>query len=166
MALTKQAILDQLIAQLEADLAALIASAREAHDAATNDEGRAEDQYDTRGLEASYLAGAQARRAAELQELIQRYRLLEPRAFTPTDSIAITALVELESQGRRSLVFLVPTQGGNTVTLDGKSVQILSSGSPLGQELIGRVPAKAAESEFEVELSGSQVREYRILSVS
>jgi transcription elongation GreA/GreB family factor len=166
MAISKALILEKLIAGLEADLATLMASAREAHDAATNEEGRAEDQYDTRGLEASYLAGAQAKRASELQELIQRYKHLDLRSFAPNDTIAITALVEVESQGRRSLIFLVPTLGGNSVMADGKTIQILSSASPLGQELIGRVPANAADSEFEVELSGSQVREYRILSVS
>jgi transcription elongation GreA/GreB family factor len=166
MAISKALILEKLIAGLEADLATLLTSAREAHDAATNEEGRAEDQYDTRGLEASYLAGAQSRRAAELQDLIQRYKLLDLRAFTPQDSIAITAVVEVESQGRRSLIFLVPTLGGNTVTVDGKTIQILSSASPLGQELIGRVPANAEDAEFEIELSGSKVREYKILSVS
>lgn len=166
MAISKALILEALISSLEADLAALLTSAREAHDAATNEEGRAEDQYDTRGLEASYLAGAQAKRAAELQDLIQRYKLLDLRSFAPQDPIAITALVEVESQGRRSLVFLVPTQGGNTVTVEGKTVQILSSASPLGQELIGRVPGNAADAEFEVELAGSQVREYRILAVT
>jgi transcription elongation GreA/GreB family factor len=166
MAISKPVILEHLIAQLESDLSALIASAREAHDAATNEEGRAEDQYDTRGLEASYLAGAQAKRAAELQDLIQRYKVLELRSFTPKDSIAITALVEVESQGRRSLIFLVPTLGGTAVSVDGKTVQILSISSPLGQELIGRVPGNPADAEFEVELSGSQIREYRIVSVS
>ena len=166
MEISKALILEKLIAGLEADLATLMASAREAHEAATNEEGRAEDQYDTRGLEASYLAGAQAKRAAELQDLIQRYQLLELRTFTTKDSIAITALVEVESQGRRSLVFLVPTQGGNAVVVDGRTIQILSSASPLGQELIGRVPANASDAEFEVEVSGSQAREYRILGVT
>lgn len=166
MPLAKQLILDRLIAQLESDLAALVTSAREAHEAATNDEGRAEDQYDTRALEASYLAGAQAKRAAELQALIQRYRLLELRSFSPGDSIAITALVELESQGRRSLVFLVPTLGGNSVTVEGRIIQVLSSASPLGQELIGRVPKNPSEAEFDVELSAEQTRQYRIISVA
>jgi len=165
MSLDKRLILDALLASLESDLKSLEAAAREAHEAATHDEGKAEDQYDTRGLEASYLAGAQAKRAGEIQKLIHLYRNLDLRNFSPTDHIAVTALVELESQGKKTLVFLVPTAGGNSLSIEGKTVQILSATSPLGEELIGRSLSKPSEVEFGVELSATQTREYRILAL-
>ncbi len=40
------------------------------YEAATHEESKPENEYDTRGLEASYLAGAQAKRTAEIEELL------------------------------------------------------------------------------------------------
>ncbi len=166
MPLQKSALLEGILESLKADLSQLLVSARQAHEAATHEEGRAEDPYDTRGLEASYLAGAQARRASELQELIQRYQHLDLRSFGKDDPIAVTAVVELESSGKRGFYFLVPFSGGVTVSLEGRTIQTLSSTSPLGEELLGRKLSKAADLEFEVELSATQTREYRIVSLA
>ena len=60
----KQAIIDRLVEKLQSEAEALVRAAQAAHEAATHEESRAEDHHDTRGLEASYLAGAQAQRAA------------------------------------------------------------------------------------------------------
>ncbi|MBU6374914.1 MAG: hypothetical protein KGQ59_02855 [Bdellovibrionales bacterium] len=161
----KQKIIESVVANLRLDLSTIERSAKAAHEAATHEEGKAEDPYDTRGIEASYLAGAQARRAAELQELIQRYEHLELRRFSPEDSIAVTALIEIESSGKTSHYFLVPTQGGGTVRIDDKTIHILSSSSPLGSELVGRTFSNPSDREFEFDISPSQTREYTIVSV-
>jgi hypothetical protein len=162
----KKNIVNKILEQLERDLELLKSSALAAAEAATHEESKAEDKYDTRGLEASYLAGAQARRAGEIQRLIQSYRFLELRAFGPHDPIAITALVEFEIRAldeagvKKQNAFLVPQGGGLLVELDGQRIQIITPVSNLGEELIGRRQG----DEFEYE-AGAQTRQCRIVSV-
>lgn len=52
----KRALIKKIVAQLEAELALLTKAARSAHAEATHESSKAENKYDTRGLEASYLA--------------------------------------------------------------------------------------------------------------
>lgn len=159
--MNKQAILEKIKAKLAEELEFLTKAALAAHDAAINDESKAEDQYDTRGLEASYLAGAQSQRAAETQKTLALYQNLELAQFGPGDSIAATALIELESERRRTLYFLAPYGTGMTIEIEGTAVQVITAQSPLGEELLGR---KAGDL-VEVELRNG-VREYKIKSVS
>jgi transcription elongation GreA/GreB family factor len=163
----KQSLVQKIVERLERDLELLKNSALAAAEAATHEESKAEDKYDTRGLEASYLAGAQARRASDIQELIQSYRYLELREFAPEDSIAVSALVEFEIRvagvngAKKQKAFLVPQGGGSLIELDGQKIQVITPVSSLGEELIGR----SQGDEFEYE-AGAQTRECRIVSVS
>ena len=70
----KAALLKQLAAKLEAELATIRAAAQATHAAATHPDAKAENKYDTRGLEASYLAGAQQERVAELEATLDAIR--------------------------------------------------------------------------------------------
>src|SRR4030095_10484665 len=64
----KIALVRQIIAQLDAELEGYARSARTAHAEATHEQSKAENKYDTRGLEASYLAHGQSRLAAATQQ--------------------------------------------------------------------------------------------------
>jgi transcription elongation GreA/GreB family factor len=156
----KSRIIEKVIEKLEAELAAMLHAAQAAHQAATHEESRAEDPHDTRGLEASYLAGAQASRAADLKQLISLFRLMTPRAFKPTDPVDIGAVIELEQNGKRAFYFLVQAGGGSSVQIDGKTVQLIAPKAPLGEELIG----KRLGDAFEMEVQGG-TREYEVLGV-
>ena len=112
MDIDKKAIITQILEELNERMDALCLSARAAYEGATHDESKSEDKYDTRGLEASYLAGAQAKRSHELETAISRYHNLKPRIFDDGDPIALTALVELEMDGATSLYFIGPVAGG------------------------------------------------------
>jgi hypothetical protein len=158
----KSKIVREILVKLEADLEVLVASAKAAHTAATHEESKAEDKYDTRGLEASYLAGAQSKRALEIQGMIQDYRKIEMHDFGPDSTAAVTALVEAESEGRRSLYFLARRGGGYGVRVDGREVNVISVTSPLGEELVGR----GVGEEFEVTLANGTRRDYEIVSLS
>ena len=57
----KKRLLEEIIARLRADAAKMKAAALATHEEATHEDNKAESKYDTRGLEASYLAEAQAR---------------------------------------------------------------------------------------------------------
>src|SRR5689334_15606079 len=63
--LNKLRLIEEIITALEAELANYARSARAAHAEATDEQSKAENKYDTRGLEASYLARGQSRQAAE-----------------------------------------------------------------------------------------------------
>jgi hypothetical protein len=113
---SKKALLQLFDAKIAEMLRVLTQSALEAHAAATHSESKAEDQYDTRGLEASYLAGAQSRRAMELEQILNTYRFIDLKTFGSDVPIASTALIELRpEEGTPSLYLLMPNGGGMTV---------------------------------------------------
>lgn len=137
--LDKRALLAAIRERLERDLDGLQAAAASSYQAAIGEESKAENEYDTRGLEASYIATAQSKRAAQIASLLSLYKTVEPRAFGPDDAVDATALVELESDasGRRTVVFLIPQGSGLSVELAGLTVQAIGPESPLGEALIG-----------------------------
>jgi transcription elongation GreA/GreB family factor len=144
-------------AHLERELETLAGAARAAYDAATNEQSRAENKYDTRALEASYLAGAQARRAGELKDMIVRYQRLHVRSFDNGDAIALSALVQLECDGEGAWYFLGPCAGGVKVAYRGHTVTVITPGSPMGRQIIDKeigdvvtVKSPAGKRDFEV----------------
>src|SRR5258707_8534043 len=66
-AVDKRAIVVAIQEQLAAEIAVLTRAARDAHEAATHEEAKPENDKDTRSVEAAYLAGAQAERARDLE---------------------------------------------------------------------------------------------------
>src|SRR6059058_1887743 len=104
----KQDLLKRIIEALHDSLAVLEKAARAAHAEATHESSKAENKYDTRGLEAAYLAGGQARQAKETLDSIALYEALVTRDFDPGERIALTAWVELAADGVRSHYFIGP----------------------------------------------------------
>lgn len=156
----KRELVQSFIQQLENDLMTMKAAAKAAHEAATHEESKPENEYDTRGLEASYLAGAQAKRAAEIDEVLYLFRKLEFKDFKPEDPIAATALVELQMGPKKNWVLLMPKGGGVQITMAGQPIQILTPHTSLGAALVGLQAGDTAE--FEV---GATLRECEILNV-
>ena len=108
----KHKIVEALQQKLEADLVLLREAARATYEAATHEESKPENKYDTRGLEASYLAGAQAKRIGEVEELLSLCKYTKIQSFTSQTSIAISALVEVALGTQKTLVFIFPKGGG------------------------------------------------------
>lgn len=158
----KGSLLDAIRSRLKQEFETLSLAAQAAHEAATHAESKPDDKHDTRSTEASYLAGAQAIRAAEIQSMIEFYSRLEPRDYGSDEAIGPGALVSVAPEGGKpALYFLAALGGGIVVQWDGKTVQIITPKSPVGEELMGR---KRGET-FEVELRG-QSREMEIVSVA
>jgi hypothetical protein len=158
--MNKRAIVKKIIAKLNEDMAMSMKAARTAHEEATHEQSKAEDKYDTRGLEAAYLAGGQARQAAETEKAIALYGSLFLRRFGAEDPIDLSALVEVESEGERIHYFLGPVSGGLEITQDEKSVLVITPPAPLGQNLIG----KKQGDRVNMKLGGLPVA-YRVVSV-
>ncbi len=163
----------QLLAAIDAECMVLSASVKAVVDAATNEESKAENQYDTRGLEASYLAGAQSERLAELHGMRLILAAMPLREFTNLDAIATGAVIEMDCDGTRSRCFLlhhaagytlqIPGDGqpGKTISTSLTSITSITTLSPLGRALLG----KTAGDFIEVTIAG-RTKEYEILSVS
>ena len=138
----KSALLKAIIARLDAELALSLHAARTAAAGATDEQNKAENKYDTRGLELSYLAAGQGRKIAEAEATLEQFRTLALRDFGPLDPIDLSALITLESRTKTAdvqpLYFLAPRGGGTEVRCAGRDVLVITPQSPLGQQLIGR----------------------------
>lgn len=156
----KKKLIAAFTALLENDLVAAKEAARATYEAATHEESKPENEYDTRGLEASYLAGAQAKRAGEIEEVLTLFKTLEFKDFSDADTVQSTALVEVESAGKTSYFLVMPKGGGFSLKHEGRSVQIVTPSSFLGEAILGLNVGDVAE----VEVNGG-VREYEILAV-
>ncbi len=158
---SKTAILRQIVKQLAAELALLTKASRTAHADASDEQNKAEHQYDTRGLETAYLASAQARQATETEEALELYQSLKPQKFTDQTSIALTALVELESNGARRHYFIGPSRGGMEIRHNKTEILVITPESPLGAQLVG----KHAGDRIKLQTRGP-AQDLRIVSVS
>lgn len=156
----KKKLIQTICSKLEKDLETAIQAARVALDEATHEENKPENEYDTRGLEASYLAGAQAERAAQIEEQILLFKHLPVKDFKEDEPIDSTALVEVALNGRKSYVFVIAKGGGLILDFDGKAIQVVTPSSPLGEALLGLKSGDLATVEV-----GAKTREYEILSV-
>ena len=158
--LNKAAIIEKIIAALAAELAGYARSARAAHADATDEQSKAENKYDTRGLESSYLARGQSRQAAEVMQAMQQYELLAVREFATHEPIHIGAVVELERKGERVLYFVGPSAGGTEITCAGQVLLVITPHSPMGQQLVGR---KQGE-RLQIKVGGTS-ENYRVAAV-
>ncbi len=136
--MNKQALLDQIRAVLQSELDTCLSAAKASSAAATDPDSKAENKYDTRSLEASYLARGQAQRVAEIQEALHAFATLHVRRFEPGDAASLGALVTLKSDDSESFYLLAPAAGGTEVNHEDQEVLVITPGSPLGQKLMGR----------------------------
>ena len=136
-------------------------SARKTREGATHEESRAENDKDTRGLEASYLARGQAMRVEELEEAAARLRFLDSPPGGPAAPIALGSLITVEIDGeRRETYLLSPVAGGLRVGSEDAPVTLLSAASPVGRALVGKVEGDVLELRV-----AKALREYEVLRV-
>jgi len=123
-----------LLRHLRAELDTLLAAARMAAAEATAEESRAENKYDTRSTEASYLARGQAERVASLQAVVAWLAAGPP----PSERIGLGSLVHLDDE-RGPRHYLVAAGGGGTrLTVDSVVWAVVTPRSPLGRAVIGK----------------------------
>lgn len=127
-----------IIRQLEADLLVNIEAANEAREAAIHDESVPETQYDTLGLEASYLARGQSRRVQELEINLADYRSMPVRTFDEDTPLGLSALVTLEnSNAEQKHLFIGVAGGGIQIDSGEYRVTVVTPDAPIGQALVG-----------------------------
>ncbi|WNC68248.1 hypothetical protein RI845_17185 [Thalassotalea nanhaiensis] len=125
--------------QLEQELKNAINSAEMARLAATDDQSVAETQYDTLGLEASYLAHGQSERAEQIKIQIEQYQNLHIKDFDEHDEVSIGCVVELlSSNAMKQYYFIGPCGGGLKIVANDISIIVITPQTPLAKELIGK----------------------------
>jgi transcription elongation GreA/GreB family factor len=157
----KKALLKAIVAQLASELEVFSRAAQASHAEATHEQSKAESKYDTRGLEASYLARGQSRQAAEMQAAIEEFAALDGRLFAKGDFVDVGALVELEQGKEKSFYFIGPRAGGTEVSFEGPDVLVITPQSPLGSQLVG----KKQGDKLQLTIAGTK-NQYRVLNVS
>ncbi len=156
--MSKTQLLKQIVACLNERLGVLDKAARASHAEATHESSKAENKYDTRGLEAAYLAGGQARQAKEILDSIKIYESLALKDFARGEPIELTALVELDSGGTRSWYFIGPRNGGLEIEFQGHEVTVITPQSPLGENLMG----KTAGERWTTKVGGATIKHHVI----
>lgn len=137
--MSKEDVLEKIIAVLSDDLALFTQAARTAHAAATHAECLPDNKYDTTALEASYVAQGQANRAQDIKRALESYRNLLLRPFDDTVPIRLTALITLEAEdGSCRDFFLGPAAGGLKLSIEGGECIVITPESTLGRALLGK----------------------------
>lgn len=158
--MNKRALIKKITAKLAGELEIYIRAAQFSRAEATHESSKAESKYDTRGLEASYLARGQSKQAAELEAAIAEFEKLPVKKFSADDPISLGALVALEHGGESSLYFIGPRAGGTEVLHDRKEIVVITPQSPLGEQLMGKKSGERPQLTF-----GGTKQAAKILSV-
>jgi transcription elongation GreA/GreB family factor len=157
----KKRIHKLIIDRLADDLAVFSVAAKTAHEASIHEENIPDNKYDTLSLEASYVAQGQANRAQEIKRALHAYRTLALQRFEEDAPIRLTALVTLEAEdGETRTVFIGPDEGGMKLNLDGEEILVITPGSPLGTDLIGKCVGDSVNLGI-----GRQKRDFEIVRV-
>ena len=159
--MNKATLVAKIIANLSSERDLLAKAARAAHAESTHEQSKADNKYDTRGLEASYLAHGQAQQASEVGEAIRRFQSLVVRTLSESEAADVGALVEVERNGGSAFYFLGPGAGGMEIELENQTILVLTPASPLGRQLMGRRKGERVKTE----LAGTR-QEFLVASVS
>jgi transcription elongation GreA/GreB family factor len=156
----KRSIIKKITAKLAGELELYFRAAQYARAEATHEQNKPENKYDTRGLEASYLARGQSRQAADLEAAIVEFEKLDARSLPPGEAIRLGALIELQHAGETTFYFIGPRAGGTEVIHDKKEILVITPQSPLGEQLMGKKSGDQPELTF-----GGAIQPARIIRV-
>lgn len=155
----KKKIVEALIEKLNAELKEVEGAAKSARDLATQDDLKSEGKYDTRAIEASYLAGAQSKRVEEIKLDIQMLEDLEIH-IAPTSKLQLGSLGLIRCNGQERFYFLSSTSGGSMLMIEDHPILVISVFSPIGDAALGLGEGES----FEVE-TPKEMRQYEIVEI-
>ncbi|MEM6368549.1 MAG: transcription elongation factor GreAB [Myxococcota bacterium] len=134
----KRALVAALQQKLREEYEVVAAAVAAAREGATHEEAKPENEYDTRGLEQSYLAGAQTARAEAVLAAIAELEHFRPKSFSSDGPIGLGACVLVDDGREERRYFLCGHGGGSKLELEGHSYVVLAPGSPLSRKLFGK----------------------------
>ena len=157
----KQEIHGHFVQQLTHELETITTAARATISTATDEAHHAEGKYDTFSLETSYLARGQARRVEELRNTLERLGQMPVKVLGAQDPIQLSALVRLQSaSGEKRTVYFGAAGGGESLRVNGEDILIVTSQSPLGRAMLGKIKGES----FALHMAG-ETQKFTVLSV-
>jgi transcription elongation GreA/GreB family factor len=156
----KSLIIEELKRRVNAEMAQAKLASDNTASYARDGDVKTDGKYDTRGIEAGYLAGAQEKRVEELKAELQMLEELPVREFAADDEVALGALVGIELNGQTRQYFISSTAGGTMLSVAQTPVLVISVFSSIGDAALG---LKVGE-EFELE-TPQGTRQYCVKSI-
>ncbi len=135
--MNKKLFFNTLIDTLRQELLHAVNASKDAAEYATNEESRAESQWDTQGLEASYLAAGQASQAKQWAEAIEELQSEREDLLKPNNRVSLGALFKCDLGGSEEAFFFAGVAGGQVIQMENMEVTVITSHSPLAARLLG-----------------------------
>ncbi|MFP6807343.1 MAG: transcription elongation factor GreAB [Pseudomonadales bacterium] len=144
--MNKKVIVGNILNALEAGLVAAVKASDQAHETATHSENKAENKFDTLGLEAAYLAHGQSQRVLECEAEIASFKLILESPFQEDTAAELGSLVQLEdSRGQKRSVYIGPCSGGVRVRVGESDIVVVTPQAPLCKVLLGKMEGDEIE---------------------
>ena len=134
----KTALIDTILSKLQNELTIAVNAANNARLDAIDDQSVAETQYDTVGIEASYLAHGQSERAELISKQIITYKQWPIKDFQENDKIQIGAIIEVSNLQDTHYYFIGPAAGGMVITINEIKVTVITPNAPLAEALLDK----------------------------
>ncbi|MDB9741574.1 hypothetical protein OAB00_01830 [Akkermansiaceae bacterium] len=132
----KHHLINTVLNELRESYATLKKAAAESNANSSSEESKAEGKYDTRGLEASYLAEGQREFLHKFEDGLNRLEALESED-EPSSALLGSLIVMGHDEGEENYLIL-PAGAGIEIEHEGEHFVIITSSSPIGSELLGK----------------------------
>jgi len=132
----KTQFFNRLMVTLREECMLAVQAAKDAADYATNEESRAESQWDTQGLEASYLAAGQAGQARQWAQSVEELQSEREELLQPRQTIGLGALFSCDFGVGPEWYFFAGVAGGHVVPAARGEVTVITASSPLAARLL------------------------------
>jgi hypothetical protein len=134
--MSKTELIAEFIEKLRAQVEIMKKALADSSENATGEQTKSEGKYDTRAIEASYLAEAQRQQLNAAQADLGKLENFSPPDFPPESAISLGSLVETELEGEIFFYLLAPAGGGLNTTYLGCETTLITPDSRLFQQLL------------------------------
>ncbi|WP_162026002.1 MULTISPECIES: hypothetical protein [unclassified Lentimonas] len=135
--MNKTLFFNTLLDTLREEAMHAIKASQDAAEYATSEESRAESQWDTQGLEASYLAAGQAGQAQQWADAVEELQSEREDLLKPNATVSLGALFKCDFGGTEEVYFFAGVAGGQVIKMENMEVTVITSQSPLAGKLRG-----------------------------
>lgn len=136
--MTKADVIPALVQKQAEQITILKNALADSEESSSGDETKSEGKYDTRAIEASYLAEAQREQLAIAEKNLALLERFEPEDFAFDAEIAPGALVECDGEEGLSFFLLAPVGGGLVIDFLGCDLTVITPEARLYQDLLGQ----------------------------
>ena len=89
---------------------------------------------------------------AELSAALEQLQLLPLKNLNDASPIQLSALVRLAgADGSKRVLFFCPAAGGESITVDGEEITIVTARSPIGMAVLGKCTGDTVEINLGVD---------------